>query len=74
MQDSGQNEKAIQDMKNVVKILLNNTSQALVMFRDGVSEGHFNTVMARELMAIWDACKDLQESYCSHACGHAGYN
>lgn len=33
------------------------------MFRDGVSEGQFTTVMARELMAIRAACKELQESY-----------
>ena len=59
-QNSGQNEEVIQDMKNVVKILL---KKALVMFRDGVSEGQFTTVMARELIAVWAACKELQESY-----------
>ena len=60
VQDSGQNEEVIQDMKNVVKILL---KKALVMFRDGVCEGQFTTVMARELIAVWAACKELQESY-----------
>ena len=70
VQDSGQNEEVIQDMKNVVKILLKKFNkitskkpQALVMFRDGVSEGQFTTMMARELMAIMAACKELQESY-----------
>jgi len=70
VQDSGQNEEVIQDMKNVVKILLKKFNkitskkpQALVMFRDGVSEGQFTTVMARELMAIRAACKELEESY-----------
>ena len=37
--------------------------QALVMFRDGVSEGQFTTVMARELADIRLACKELQENY-----------
>jgi len=70
VQDSGQNEEVIQDMKNVVKKLLlrfnqitKKKPQALVMFRDGVSEGQFTTVMARELVDIRAACKDLQETY-----------
>ena len=69
VQDSDQNEEFIQDIKNVVKILLkkfnktNNKPQTLVMFRDGVSEGQFTTVMVRELMAIRAACEELQESY-----------
>ena len=69
VQDSGQNKEVIQDMKNVVKILLkkfnktNNRPQTLVMFRDGVSEGQFTTVMVRELLAIKGACEELQESY-----------
>jgi len=70
VQDIGQNEEVIQDMKNVVKKLLlrfyqktNQKPQALVMFRDGVSEGQFTTVMARELADIRLACKELQENY-----------
>eukprot|EP00092_Neocalanus_flemingeri_P034497 GFUD01037510.1.p1 GENE.GFUD01037510.1~~GFUD01037510.1.p1 ORF type:complete len:930 (+),score=334.94 GFUD01037510.1:83-2872(+) len=70
VQDSGQNEEMIQDMKNVVKILLGqfrlktgHKPEALVMFRDGVSEGQFTTVMAMELMAIRTACKELEENY-----------
>ena len=70
VQDSGQNEEVIQDMKNVVaellKLFRDRTKyrpEALVMFRDGVSEGQFTTVMARELMAIRAACKELEENY-----------
>ena len=32
----------------------------LIMFRDGVSEGQFQSVMARELMAIRAACSELE--------------
>merc|ERR1719187_2007102 len=70
VQDIGQNEEVIQDMKNVVKKVLlrfyqktHKKPQALVMFRDGVSEGQFTTVMARELADIRLACKELQENY-----------
>merc|ERR1719435_778210 len=57
-------------MKSVVKKLLlrfyqitKEKPKALVMFRDGVSEGQFTTVMARELADIRAACKDLQDTY-----------
>ena len=70
VQDSGQNEEVIQDMKNVVVLLLrkfrqmtNYRPEALVMFRDGVSEGQFTTVIAHELMAIRAACRELEEGY-----------
>jgi len=71
VQDSGQNEEVIQDIRSVIKKLLlqfykmtrSRKPQNLVMFRDGVSEGQFLTVMARELTAIRAACKDLQENY-----------
>ena len=63
VQDSGQNEEFIQDLKNVVNKLLKQFNkitkkkpQALVMF----SEGQFTIVMARELMA---ACWELQVDY-----------
>ena len=63
VQDSDQNEEFIQDIKNVVKILLKKFNKLTnkkpqVMFRDGVSEGQLNTVMA-----IRAACQELQESY-----------
>ena len=66
VQKSGQNEEFIQDMKNVVNKLLKQFNkitkkkpQALVMFRDGVSEGQFTIVMARELVAIRAACREV---------------
>ena len=68
VQDRRQNEEVIQDMKNVVMLLrfhqiTKRKPQTLVMFRDGVSEGQFTTVMARELADIRAACKDLQDTY-----------
>ena len=66
VQDSGQNEEFIQDLKNVVNKLLKQFNkitkkkpQALVMFRDGVSEGQFTIVMARELMVIRAPCREV---------------
>lgn len=66
VQDSGQNEEFIQDLKNVVNKLLKqfnkitkNKLQALVMFRGGFSEGQFTIVMARELMAIRAPCREV---------------
>ena len=35
----------------------------IIMYRDGVSEGQFLTVLARELMAMRQACKELEEDY-----------
>merc|ERR1712200_374420 len=62
IQDAGndKNEEVIQDMKNITVALLkkfyerNNgrKPERLIMFRDGVSEGQFLTVLAKELMAI----------------------
>ncbi|GIL75720.1 hypothetical protein Vretifemale_5434, partial [Volvox reticuliferus] len=37
--------------------------QRLVMYRDGVSEGQFDQVLAEEYMAIRKACSELEESY-----------
>merc|ERR1711973_409722 len=60
-------------MKQIVKDLLmkfyknsNQKPRKLIMFRDGVSEGQFQTVMAKELTAIRDACWEMGEkgSYC----------
>merc|ERR1712240_441974 len=71
IQDGGQNEEVIQDMKNVTKNLLMKFHSAnkgrkpekIIMFRDGVSEGQFLTVLARELLAMRQACKELEEGY-----------
>ena len=73
IQDAGndKNEEVIQDMKNITVALLkkfyerNNgrKPERLIMFRDGVSEGQFLTVLAKELMAIRDACKELEADY-----------
>ena len=38
----------------------------LIMFRDGVSEGQFQTVMARELTAIRRACEAMPGTYRPH--------
>ncbi|GLC53161.1 Protein argonaute-3 [Pleodorina starrii] len=35
----------------------------IVMYRDGVSEGQFDQVLAEEYMAIRQACKELEEGY-----------
>ena len=66
VQESGQNEEFLQDMKNVVNKLLKQFNkitkkepQVLVLFRDGVSEGQFTIVMARELVAIRAACWEV---------------
>eukprot|EP00092_Neocalanus_flemingeri_P007368 GFUD01007955.1.p1 GENE.GFUD01007955.1~~GFUD01007955.1.p1 ORF type:complete len:1043 (+),score=306.14 GFUD01007955.1:186-3314(+) len=71
IQDGGQNEEVIQDMKNVTKNLLikfhaankGRKPEKILMFRDGVSEGQFLTVLARELLAMREACKELEEGY-----------
>ena len=73
IQDAGndKNEEVIQDMKNITVALLkkfyerNNgrKPERLIMFRDGVSEGQFLTVLAKELMAIRAACKELEADY-----------
>jgi len=73
IQDMGieSNEEVIKDMKNVTKRLLqkfyekNNgrKPEKIVMFRDGCSEGQFLTVLAKELLAMREACKELEEGY-----------
>merc|ERR1719304_40699 len=68
VQESNQTEEMIHDMKQIVKDLLmkfyknsNQQPRKLIMFRDGVSEGQFQTVMAKELTAIRDACLEMGE-------------
>ena len=73
VQDAGidSNEEVIQDMKNVIVILLKKffekndgrKPERLIMFRDGVSEGQFLTVLAQEVMAMRAACRQLEEGY-----------
>ena len=71
VQDSGQNEEVIQDMKEVTKVLLKRFAEEtkgrkperIVMFRDGVSEGQFLIVLAKELCAIRAACTELEQGY-----------
>ena len=66
VQETEQNEEMIQDMENIIRSLLlkfhRRTKQKprrLIMFRDGVSEGQFQSVMARELTKIRAACSKL---------------
>ena len=71
IQDGGQNEEVINDMKEVTKKLLikfhaankGRKPEKIIMYRDGVSEGQFLTVLAKELMAMRQACKELEEDY-----------
>ena len=70
VQSSDQNEEVIQDMKDITVRMLksfyrrnNCKPERILMFRDGVSEGQFLTVLSRELRAIQAACSQLQESY-----------
>jgi len=73
IQDMGleSNEEVIKDMKNITRNLLlkfyekNNgrKPEKIVMFRDGCSEGQFLTVLASELVAIREACKELEEGW-----------
>lgn len=73
IQDMGlvSTEEVIQDMKNVTKKLLlkffecngGRKPEKIVIFRDGCSEGQFLTVLAQELVAMRQACKELEEGY-----------
>jgi eukaryotic translation initiation factor 2C len=37
--------------------------QQIIMYRDGVGEGHFDEIMSREVKAIQRACDSVQEGY-----------
>ena len=70
VQDADQNEEMILDMKKITTSLLKKfykesqqKPESLIMFRDGVSEGQFVSVMARELREIRAACSGLPGDY-----------
>jgi len=73
IQDMGleSNEEVIKDMKNVTRNLLRKFYEKnhgrkpvkIVMFRDGCSEGQFLTGLAKELLAMREACMELDEDY-----------
>jgi len=71
IQSGNQNEEMIHDMKQVTKNLLikfhaankGRKPEKIIMFRDGVSEGQFLYVLAQELVAIRQACKELEDDY-----------
>ena len=71
IQDGRQNEEMIHDMKQVTKNLLikfhaankGRKPEKIIMYRDGVSEGQFLYVLAQELVAMRQACKELEEDY-----------
>lgn len=73
VQDTGldRNEEVIQDIKNVTRILLKKfydrnagrKPERIIMFRDGVSEGQFLAVLAKELVAMREACQELEAGY-----------
>ena len=70
VQEADQNEEMILDMKKITTSLLKKfyketkqKPESLIMFRDGVSEGQFVSVMARELREIRAACDGLPGEY-----------
>jgi len=71
VQATEQNEEVIHDMKEVTMTLLKRFKEEtngrkpekIVMFRDGVSEGQFLIVLAKELCAIRAACTELEQDY-----------
>ncbi|CBY20341.1 unnamed protein product [Oikopleura dioica] len=63
-------QEVIDDLSNMVKELMiqfyKNTRYKpvrIIIYRDGVSEGQFQTVLAHELRAIREACVKLEPSY-----------
>eukprot|EP00088_Acartia_fossae_P049385 TRINITY_DN5436_c0_g1_i1.p1 TRINITY_DN5436_c0_g1~~TRINITY_DN5436_c0_g1_i1.p1 ORF type:complete len:857 (-),score=211.64 TRINITY_DN5436_c0_g1_i1:190-2724(-) len=71
IQEAGQNEEIIQDMEDITYKLLKGfydktkgkKPQKIIMFRDGVSEGQFLKVLAKELVAMSNACARLEPDY-----------
>lgn len=63
-------KEIIQDLKEMTRNLLiaffrktGKKPERLIMFRDGVSESQFYTVLGYELKAMREACKSLQQDY-----------
>ncbi|OMH79088.1 Protein argonaute-3, partial [Zancudomyces culisetae] len=60
----------IQNLSSIVRDLLrdfyrstNYKPQRIIFYRDGVSEGQFNTVLRSEVDAIYQACDSLEKGY-----------
>ncbi|CAF3728415.1 unnamed protein product [Rotaria sordida] len=67
---AGESREYIVSMKEIMKSLIQQYAQhrgyppkAIVIYRDGISEGEFNTVFEKELMAIREACVELSSVY-----------
>jgi len=63
-------EEIIVDLKNMVKELLiefksrtRKRPEKIVFYRDGVSEGQFDSVLSQEVLAIKRACQELNKDY-----------
>ena len=66
----GESRDLIVSMKEIMKSLIKQYEQhrgypptAIVIYRDGISEGEFYTVFEKELTATREACVDLSPSY-----------
>ncbi|CAF4127451.1 unnamed protein product [Adineta steineri] len=66
----GQSREYIVDMKQIMKSLISQYEQlrgfpptAIVFFRDGISEGEFDSVFEKELTSIREACVALSPCY-----------
>jgi hypothetical protein len=71
VQDSAQNEEVTHDMENVTKNILmkfhdenkGQKPEKIMMYQDRVSEGQFLAVLVAELVAMHEACQELEEGY-----------
>lgn len=66
----GESRESIVSMKDIMKSLITQYKQhrgfppsAIIMYRDGISEGEFNSVFEHELTAIRQACVELSRVY-----------
>ncbi|OLY85592.1 Protein argonaute-3 [Smittium mucronatum] len=66
----GSRVEIIQDLAEIVRQQLINffkstgfKPQKIIFYRDGVSEGQFAEVMAKEVQSIVDACENLEKGY-----------
>ncbi|CAF3953958.1 unnamed protein product [Rotaria sp. Silwood2] len=66
----GESREYIVSMKEIMKSLIQQYAlhqgyppTAIVIYRDGISEGEFDSVFEKELMAIREACVDLSPVY-----------